>query len=82
MLLLFLAPHHVGFLAYLDLYQKEFVQIKLRVRGKGLSGSVSAILQFGLIPENIRKMFFVKLLVHCPGSPDVQQKHSSNVLKN
>ena len=35
-----------------------------------LSGGVSAILQSGLILENIRRMFFIKIHVHCPGSPD------------
>ena len=49
---------------------------------QALSGGVSAILQSGLILENIQRMFFVKLHVHGSGSPDVQQKHSSNVLKN
>ena len=35
-LFLFLAPHKVSFLEYLYSYQKEFVQIKRRVRGKNL----------------------------------------------
>ena len=42
---------------------------------------VSAILQSGRILENIRRMFFVKIHVHCPGDPDWQQEHSSNVLE-
>ena len=51
----------------------EFVQIKRRVRyaeNQALSGNVSAILQSGLILEYIRRMFFVKIHVHYPGSPD------------
>ena len=62
-LLLFLAPHQVGFfLEYLDLYLMEFVQINLFL--------VVAILQYGLILENIWRVFFVQIHVHCSGSPD------------
>ena len=35
-----------------------------------LSGGVSTFLQSDLILENIRKLFFIKVHVHCPGSPD------------
>ena len=31
---------------------------------------ISAILQSGRILENIQRMFFVKIHVHCPGDPD------------
>ena len=59
----------------------EFVHIAEYAENQALSGGVSAILQSGLILENIRRMFFVKIHVHCPGSPDRQQKHSSNFLE-
>ena len=60
-----------------------FIQIKSRVRGnQARFDGVSAILQSGLILEDIRRMFFVKIHVHCPGSPDWQQTHSSNVHEN
>ena len=49
---------------------------------QALSRGVSAILQSGLILENIRRMFFVKIHVHCLGDPDWHQKHSSNVVEN
>ena len=49
---------------------------------QALSGGVSAFLQSGLILKTIQRMFFVKVHVHCPGDPDWQQKHSSNVLEN
>ena len=40
------------------------------VENHALSGGGSAFLQSDLILENIRKMFFIKVHVHCPGSPD------------
>ena len=49
-------------------------------KNQALSGGVSAILQSGLIPKNIQRKFFVKIHVHCPGSPDWQQKHCSREL--
>ena len=61
----------------------EFFQIKRRVHGKANSfWGFIAILQSGLIFENIRRMFFVEIHVRCPSDPDWQQKHSSNVLEN
>ena len=49
----------------------EFVKIKCRVlENQALSGGVRAILQSGLIIKNVRKMFFVKIHVHCHSSPD------------
>ena len=61
----------------------EFVQISTEyAENQALSGAVIAILQSGLILENIRRLFFVKIHVHCHGGPDWQQKHSSNVLEN
>ena len=61
------------FLEYLDFNLMEFVQIKRRVgyaENQALSGGVSAILQSGLILENIWRIFFVKIHAHCPGRPD------------
>ena len=52
------------------------------MENQALSGGVSAILQSGLILENIQRMFFVKIHVHCSGDPDWKQNHSLNVLKN
>ena len=37
---------------------------------QALSGGVSAFLLSGLILENIQRMFFVRVHVHCPGDPD------------
>ena len=37
---------------------------------QALSGGVSTILQSGLILQNIRRMFFIKIHVHCPGNSD------------
>ena len=49
----------------------EFVQISAEyVENQALSGGVSVILQPGLIRENIGRMFFVKIHVHCPDVPD------------
>ena len=39
-------------------------------KNQALSDDVSAILQSGQILENFRKMFFVKIYVHCPSGPD------------
>ena len=50
----------------------EFVEY---AENQALSGSVSAIHQPGLILENIQRMFFIKIHVHCPGSSDWQQKN-------
>ena len=56
---------------YLVLYLMEFVQKSSEYsENQALSGGVSAILQSGLILQNIRSMFFVKIHVHCAGSPD------------
>ena len=51
----------------------EFVQIAEYAENQALSGGVSAILQSSLILENIWRMFFVKIHVHFPGSPDRQK---------
>ena len=83
-LLLFLAPLQVGcFRISRFIPDGFFFSNKAQsMRKIKLFLVVSAILQSGRILENIRRMFFVKIHVHCPGDPDWQQKHSSNVLKN
>ena len=59
-------------LEYLDLYLMDFFSNKAQhsMRKIKLFLVVSAILQSGWILENIRRMFFVKIHVHCPGDPD------------
>ena len=70
-LLLFLAPLQVGcFRIYRFIPDELFSNKAQLAENQALSRGVSAILQSGLILENIRRMFFVKIHVHCSGDPD------------
>ena len=79
-LLLFLAPHKVGFFRI----SLEFVRIKRRVRGKSISleGGVSDILRSGLILEIIRRMFLLSIWATGTMYMNSDEKHSPNVLEN
>ena len=71
-LLLFLLPHQVGFFRISRFMPDGICSNKAQStwKNQALSGGVSAILQSGLIPENIQRKFFIKIHIHCPGSPD------------
>ena len=62
----------------------EFVQISAEYAEnlEVLSGGVSAILQSGLILENIRKMFLPSIWVTGTMYMNFDEKHSPNVLEN
>ena len=72
-LLLFLAPLQVGCFRISRFIPDGFFFFKESAEyaeNQALSGGVSAILQSGLILENIQRMFFVKIHVHCPVDAD------------
>ena len=61
----------------------EFVQISAKyAENQVLSGGVSAILRFGLILENIRRMFLLSVWVIGTMYMNFDEKHSPNVLEN
>ena len=70
-LLLCLAPLQVGCFRISRFIPDELFSNKAQfAKNQALSRGVSAMLQSGLILENIRRMFFVKIHVHCSGDPD------------
>ena len=61
----------------------KFVQISAEyAENQVLSGGVSAILRFGLILENIRRMFLLSIWVTGTMYMNFDEKHSPNVLKD
>ena len=68
-----LAPLQVGCFRISRFIPDELFSNKAQIEfaeNQALSRGVSAILQSGLILENIRRMFFAKIHVHCSGDPD------------